>query len=1392
MEIIIRNIDREREVRLGITQPETTLADVIVESVGHLPGQHCWVDARLCNVNSTLPAAGLGRGSIVDLAPPELRPTNGRYVLRQIAGPTAGCSVELEAGYYDLGPSRRRGGAGLHDGPTAAAAAMLEIGSDGVQLTTSAPATIDGIPIDGGSAIITPRAVLRLADSAFVIEQLAPDEVPPARPDVQGVILLHRPPRLAAPAAIESVKVPPQPRAPEPPKRLSPIALLAPIPVAIAMAIFLRPLFLLFALSSPIGAIARHWDEKRQFRKFDAEVAAQVDEAFAQLSHDATAANNVERSRRREIDPDIATVLERIHRLDPQLWERRREHADFFRLNLGVANLDWDMPLDARHSPIEGWEDITNPHRMLVDVPVTVELDAVGGVGIHGDRGRSLALARSLVCQLAGNHGPADIEIAVLTSPGRRREWDWVKWLPHGQKGVCHVETRIERLDITIEARLDAAKERPSTWEAEDDPPQPTLVLIVDDVAQLRTRSATARLLGRNQTTDIRAIVVSDAEHELPASCRAMVDTGVGLGARLTLADQRKAVDGILLAPISAVAARTCARSLGRLNDPEKAGAGGSIPRGVALPELLGHDLSVEAIKHAWSTPNFDAPIGADNFGGLTLNVITEGPHGLVAGTTGSGKSELLRTLVAALAVQVSPDDVNFVLIDYKGGGAFDACAQLPHTVAVVTDLDEHLGARALRCLKAELHHREVRLREAGVSDIRDFTPDPANPLPRLLVVIDEFATVAAELPDFMGSLVDIAQRGRSLGIHMILATQRPAGVIDQKIRANTNFRIALRVQSEADSQDVINCRDAAAIDHTLPGRAAMRLGGSPVSLFQTALVTAPLRSDAGPALSIESFAGSISAISKLADDTSDVADGPSVLEYISAATTDAARELRLTQPRIPWPDALPSDQPCEPWAASSASGVCVQEPLVPFALVDLPDEQRQAMQGWRPFTENLLIYGIPGAGTSTLLTTLATSAAWNVPADKLHLHILDCDAGGLLPLAQLPNVGTVARLDDQEQIIRLARSLEIELASRRELVKTHGPRATQAMHGIAVLIDNLASFKDVAEENAHLARALQQLLLVARDGSAFRMTLVVTGKNERSIPHGLASMVPNKIIMRLADPAAYAAFGIRAKDVPQLGPGRAIDPNTGTLMQVARFAAGDVETAVGLCATRPIDPRILPAPIAVLDERIKLETIVAAGSQGDAALQIAVGVETTDLQPVTLTLRPGGHAMVVGPAQSGRSTTLATVAESVHRLDPTMPIQAVVARPSPLSELAWLSVRGVDSLDALADELEASDVHQLLLIDDADQLDSPALERIVKKTSRAISIVIAGNAEALKTIGHWSRDLHRCRAGIMLAPSSADADLLRAAPPRGLSCRTGQGFLVAGGTAQHLQVVVP
>ena len=442
------------------------------------------------------------------------------------------------------------------------------------------------------------------------------------------------------------------------------------------------------------------------------------------------------------------------------------------------------------------------------------------------------------------------------------------------------------------------------------------------------------------------------------------------------------------------------------------------------------------------------AVIGESYDGPFGIDISKDGPHALIAGTTGSGKSELLQTIVASLAVANRPDEMTFVLIDYKGGSAFAECALLPHTVGMVTDLDPHQVERALVSLTAELTRRERILAAAGAKDIEAYQllvdGRRAPSLPRLVIVVDEFAAMSRDLPDFVTGLVNIAQRGRSLGLHLMLATQRPSGVVSAEIRANTNLRIALRVTDPVDSADVIGVPDAATIGQSNPGRAYVRLGHASLVPFQAGRVGGR-RPGAGPAATAAPWVAPVewAMLGKPeparpagpARREAEITDLTVLVEEIRRATSG----LRIQHPHRPWLAPLPPSlllhdlMPASPGPERPAGG----PPACVFGLVDLPtiQQQQSAVLALDSFT-HLMAAGAPRSGRSQLLRTIAGALALaHSPAD-VHLYGIDCGNGALLPLAELPHCGAVVSRAQTERAARLLRRLAAELSRRQEAAR--------------------------------------------------------------------------------------------------------------------------------------------------------------------------------------------------------------------------------------------------------------------------------------------------------------------------------------------------------------------
>ncbi|MFF4291693.1 FtsK/SpoIIIE domain-containing protein, partial [Streptomyces sp. NPDC001633] len=427
---------------------------------------------------------------------------------------------------------------------------------------------------------------------------------------------------------------------------------------------------------------------------------------------------------------------------------------------------------------------------------------------------------------------------------------------------------------------------------------------------------------------------------------------------------------------VSAAWCARLARSLSPLRDISGETEDSALPAASRLLDVLHLEPPTrDAIAARWRTGGQStmAVIGESYDGPFGIDLRRDGPHGLIAGTTGSGKSELLQTIVAALAVANTPENMTFVLVDYKGGSAFKDCVKLPHTVGMVTDLDAHLVERALESLGAELKRREHILAAADAKDIEDYQDlvrrDPSrSPVPRLLIVIDEFASMVRDLPDFVTGLVNIAQRGRSLGIHLLLATQRPSGVVSPEIRANTNLRIALRVTDAGESSDVIDAPEAGHISKSTPGRAYVRLGHASLIPFQSGRVGGRRPGAADPA-TLAPWAGALSwqdlGRAALRKPKSEAKEDDEItdLKVLVDAVREANTALRIPAQHSPWLPALDDTLLLDDVPAVQAQGAL---PAAPYGVEDLPaDQARRAVAVDFATFGHLIIAGAPRTGRS-------------------------------------------------------------------------------------------------------------------------------------------------------------------------------------------------------------------------------------------------------------------------------------------------------------------------------------------------------------------------------------------------------------------------------------------
>ena len=568
------------------------------------------------------------------------------------------------------------------------------------------------------------------------------------------------------------------------------------------------------------------------------------------------------------------------------------------------------------------------------------------------------------------------------------------------------------------------------------------------------------------------------------------------------------------------------ARTLAPLNHLQNLKS--SIPDTVTFMEMYGAEtFSDLQVLQKWQQnapyKSLAVPIGLrgkEDLVYLNLHEKAHGPHGLIAGTTGSGKSETIQSYILSLAVNFHPHDVAFLLIDYKGGGMANLFKNLPHLLGTITNLDGAQSMRALASINAEIHRRERLFREFEVNHINQYQKkfkngEATEPLPHLFLISDEFAELKVNQPDFIKELVSIARVGRSLGVHLILATQKPSGVVDDQIWSNSRFKLALKVADRTDSMEMLKTPDAAEITQT--GRAYLQVGNNEVyELFQSAWSGADYQPDKDE-MGIEDHTiyliNDLGQYEVLNQDLSgldlaeDIKEVPTELEAIVSQIQVLTESQQIPPVPQPWLPPLKERmtlqelepiQPQEAWEQKKPVSVLL-------GMADIPQAQKQ-----EPVSVNLskdghiLLYGSPGTGKTTFLQSAAMDLARKFSPKDVTLYLMDFGTNGLAPLGQLPQVADTLLLDQTEKIAKFVRIMERELNRRKKLLSDYGvgtlelyrQASGQEEPAIVILLDSYESMK----EEVYEAELFKLLVRISREGLSIGVHLLVTAGRQSNL----------------------------------------------------------------------------------------------------------------------------------------------------------------------------------------------------------------------------------------------------------------------------------------------------
>ena len=862
--------------------------------------------------------------------------------------------------------------------------------------------------------------------------------------------------------------------------------------------------------------------------------------------------------------PSVDELVDLVESYNPRIYEKMVTNDDFLKVHLGTGTIDSSYSL--RFQPTNRKEDwsrfvekkLVQPHIKLEDAPIVLSLRDQA-LGLAGVAPVLRVAVQTLLFQIAALHSYHDVEFVTLVSQeeyeNHWREW---RWLPHAQmrslnlRGLIH-DDQTRDMILTSFYQMLVKRRQVVREQKQEQTFSPHYVLTILDESWLSGHGLNEFLAEDMTQYGVTVIWGKESLNMLPETVTAVVDYQNGETAKLVnnhhiyvnqdFKPNRLPQNGKLEEAIYRLA------NLNHI-EVEK----NSIPDTISFMELYGvkqvEELDVEKRwQAADASKSLAVPLGVrgkDDIVLLNLHERAHGPHGLVAGTTGSGKSEIVQSYILSLAVNFAPEDVGFLPIDFKGGGMANLFAKLPHLMGAITNLDGAGTARALKSIRAELQKRQRFFGKFGVNHINGYTklykkgkalsdPEekktyPTEPLPHLFLISDEFAELKQNEPEFMAELVSTARIGRSLGVHLILATQKPSGVVDEQIWSNSRFKLALKVADPSDSNEIIKTPDAASI--TQPGRAYLQVGNNEIyELFQSAWSGADYQpySDEGNQVDERIWLVNQLGQSELLIDGNDgdysveetqeqETELEAVIDYINKET----ERLQVILPEKPWLPPL-GEELVGAAIDRQAEWTTPRQLSIPLGMLDLPSAQKQEVYHFDiEELGNTVLYGSPGFGKSTALQTILMNLARRNTPEQVQFNLFDFGTNGLLPIRELPHVADLVRLDE---LLKYLKRLDSLMKERKALFTEAGvsslsqfeQKTGQALPVLLNIFDGYDSVRESPlEEN--IESAVNQLL---REGASLGIYTLITVLSASSLRLRMSSTIPNALSFYLVEEGA-------------------------------------------------------------------------------------------------------------------------------------------------------------------------------------------------------------------------------------------------------------------------------
>ena len=920
--------------------------------------------------------------------------------------------------------------------------------------------------------------------------------------------------------------------------------------------------------------------------------------------------------------PSSGELLEFTTSNTRRLWEKSSTHEDFLSLRLGAGDMpspneieDAKEDLGSEHDPLNDHiEELKEKFDILRQVSVAVSLYDHRLLGVvSGDEEKRDQLMRILALQIAALHPYTDVRMCYVF-PGRDLEkMEYTRWLPHTYTPdgklrmiVCDSKAMgdvMYYLSDVIRERLEAGENRKN--KEEEEKVLPHYVVFISDISMIEGEPVSKYLLDPPKNAGVSVIFSADAIDKLPSHCNTIVQWEKDYSGCYNTLSKFEEREGVAFDRVSLAEMDVFSRQLSNFKVRENAS-------NAAIPDMLTFlDMyktsRVEDLDmyHKWlenrtyeSMRSLIGQKAGEQPVYLDIHEKYHGPHGLVAGTTGSGKSETLQTYILSLVLNYHPHEVAFILIDYKGGGMAQSFIGLPHLAGVITNLGGNQTTRALLSINAEIKRRQRIFNEYKIKHIDAYIElyrngEAEEPMPHLLIIADEFAELKKEQPEFVRALVSAARVGRSLGINLILATQKPSGVVDDEIWSNTRFRICLRVADKQDSNEMLKRTDAAYITGT--GRGFLQVGNDEIfDEFQSGWSGAPytpeipFSDDSKAKAMIIGLTGKPEAVKKKKKKKGDNVKKFTQLDAMVQYAAKLAEENHIKPLRQIWLPPLPKLLYLEDMKLTWDE----KQMKLPIGLADDPQNQRQ-FPVYLDFIRDghLLICGSAGSGKTSLVQTIFYGAALHYTAKQVNFYIADFSSRTMTAFAGLPHTGCICMEGDDEKIQQMMGFAEEELDSRKKSFSQKGMgsyrdyrESYSDVPAIFLVIDNYPAFSDSYEQYE------STLIQLSREGASYGIYLILTCNNSGDIRSRILQNITKGIGLQLADRFEYdSVIGMRSEILPD-------DRTTGR---------GLIKEGVPLEFQAALPVKASQGESMMLAIREKLKALTEEGTQGARKLGV-------------------------------------------------------------------------------------------------------------------------------------------------------------------------------------------